>query len=53
MGWGHMPNFLIADELRDGRLLSIAGRHLRGGATGRMARSPAGYGTISRNRRRP
>jgi DNA-binding transcriptional LysR family regulator len=32
MGWGHMPNFLIADELRDGRLLSIAGRHLRGGA---------------------
>jgi DNA-binding transcriptional LysR family regulator len=53
MGWGHMPNFLIADELRDGRLLSIAGRHLRGGATGRMARSPAGYGTISRNRHRP
>jgi DNA-binding transcriptional LysR family regulator len=31
MGWGHMPNFLIADELHDGRLLSIAGRHLRGG----------------------
>jgi DNA-binding transcriptional LysR family regulator len=31
MGWGHMPEFLIADELRDGRLLSIAGRHLRGG----------------------
>jgi DNA-binding transcriptional LysR family regulator len=32
MGWGHMPSFLVADELRDGRLLSIAGRHLRGGA---------------------
>jgi DNA-binding transcriptional LysR family regulator len=31
MGWGHMPNFMIAEELRDGRLLSIAGRHLRGG----------------------
>jgi DNA-binding transcriptional LysR family regulator len=31
MGWGHMPNFMIADELRDGRLLSIAGRHLPGG----------------------
>src|ERR1700730_5513338 len=31
MGRGHMPNFLIADALRDGRLLSIAGRHLRGG----------------------
>jgi DNA-binding transcriptional LysR family regulator len=32
MGWGHMPGFLVADELRSGRLLSIAGRHLRGGS---------------------
>jgi hypothetical protein len=32
MGWGHMPEFMIADELRDGRLISIAGRHLRGGS---------------------
>jgi DNA-binding transcriptional LysR family regulator len=32
MGWGHMPNFIIAEELRDGRLLSLAGKHLRGGA---------------------
>lgn len=32
MGWGHMPTFMIAEELRDGRLLSIAGNHLRGGA---------------------
>jgi DNA-binding transcriptional LysR family regulator len=32
MGWGHMPTFMIADELRDGTLLSIAGQHLRGGA---------------------
>jgi DNA-binding transcriptional LysR family regulator len=31
MGWGHMATFLIGDELRDRRLLSIAGRHLRGG----------------------
>jgi DNA-binding transcriptional LysR family regulator len=31
MGWSHMPSFLIADEQRDGRLLSIAGKHLRGG----------------------
>ena len=29
--WGHLPDFLIQDELRDGRLLSIAGRHLKGG----------------------
>jgi DNA-binding transcriptional LysR family regulator len=31
MGWGHMPTFLIAKELRDGRLFSITGKHLRGG----------------------
>ncbi|MES2069980.1 MAG: LysR family transcriptional regulator [Pseudomonadota bacterium] len=30
LGWGHMPRFLIEEELRDGRLLSIAGRHLPG-----------------------
>jgi DNA-binding transcriptional LysR family regulator len=30
MAWGHLPRFLIADELRDGRLLSIAGRHFPG-----------------------
>jgi DNA-binding transcriptional LysR family regulator len=32
MGWGHMPVFLIADELREGRLISIAGKYLRGGS---------------------
>jgi len=31
MGWGHMPDYLIADELRDGRLMSIAGRFFAGG----------------------
>lgn len=31
MGWGHMPEYLIADDLREGRLLSIAGRHFTGG----------------------
>jgi DNA-binding transcriptional LysR family regulator len=30
MGWGHMPHFLIAQDLRDRRLLSIAGRHFPG-----------------------
>jgi DNA-binding transcriptional LysR family regulator len=30
MGWGHLPEFLIARELRDKRLLSIAGRHFPG-----------------------
>lgn len=32
MGWGHMPEFLVAEDLRQGRLLSIAGKHFRGGA---------------------
>ena len=30
LAWGHMPHFLVQDELRDGRLLSIAGPHLPG-----------------------
>jgi DNA-binding transcriptional LysR family regulator len=33
MGWGHMPDFLIAEELGDGRLKSLAGRHFAGGRT--------------------
>jgi DNA-binding transcriptional LysR family regulator len=33
MGWGHMPTFLIEQELREGRLVSVAGRHFPGGAT--------------------
>jgi DNA-binding transcriptional LysR family regulator len=30
MGWGHMPRYLIEQNLRGGSLLSIAGRHFRG-----------------------
>jgi DNA-binding transcriptional LysR family regulator len=30
MAWGHVPRFLIEEELRDGRLLSIVGRHFPG-----------------------
>lgn len=30
LAWGHLPDFLIQDELRDGRLLSLAGRFLAG-----------------------
>jgi DNA-binding transcriptional LysR family regulator len=30
MGWGHMPTFMIEEDLRAGRLLSIAGRHFPG-----------------------
>jgi DNA-binding transcriptional LysR family regulator len=31
MGWGHMPTFMIADELHDGRLLPLASKHFPGG----------------------
>jgi DNA-binding transcriptional LysR family regulator len=30
MAWGHLPRYLIEEELRDGRLLSIAGQHFPG-----------------------
>ena len=37
MGWGHMPKFLVAPELRDKRLLAINGRHFKGGVTDLVA----------------
>ena len=30
MAWGHLPRFLVEDELRSGKLRSIAGRHFPG-----------------------
>jgi len=30
MGWGHLPRYLVEDELRDGRLLSISNPHMPG-----------------------
>ncbi len=30
MAWGHQPRFLIETELREGTVLSIAGRHFPG-----------------------
>lgn len=30
MAWGHLPRFMIEDDLRDGRLLSMAGEHFPG-----------------------
>lgn len=30
LGWGHLPDYLVQDELRDGRLISFANRHFRG-----------------------
>jgi DNA-binding transcriptional LysR family regulator len=31
MGWGHLPEFLIERELREGRLVAITGKHFSGG----------------------
>jgi DNA-binding transcriptional LysR family regulator len=31
MGWGHMPKYLIEQDLRRGRLLPITGNHFKGG----------------------
>jgi DNA-binding transcriptional LysR family regulator len=31
LGWGHMPDYLIAEDIRGGRLLSIRNRVFRGG----------------------
>jgi DNA-binding transcriptional LysR family regulator len=31
MGWGHLPQYLIEKELRDGALLPITGRYFKGG----------------------
>ncbi len=31
LGWGHMPDFLIAEDLKAGRLVSFANRHFPGG----------------------
>jgi DNA-binding transcriptional LysR family regulator len=30
MAWGHMPQFLIEQELTTGKLVSIAGKHMKG-----------------------
>jgi len=30
MAWGHMPDFMIADELETGALVSIAGHYIKG-----------------------
>ena len=49
MGWGHMPRYLIEQNLRDGSLLSIAGRHFRGGLAELVAarRRNAPHGPIA------
>lgn len=49
MGWGHLPRFMIEDELRDGRLLAITGRYFKGGRIDLVAarRRAAPHGPIA------
>jgi DNA-binding transcriptional LysR family regulator len=49
MGWGHMPEYLIDQDLRDKRLLSITGKHLKGGEVEVVAarRREAPHGPIA------
>lgn len=42
LGWGHMPDFLVDAELRDGRLLSLANGYFRGGVIELVAARRAG-----------
>jgi DNA-binding transcriptional LysR family regulator len=30
LGWGHMPDYLVTDELANGRLISFANQYFRG-----------------------
>jgi DNA-binding transcriptional LysR family regulator len=49
MGWGHMPRYLIAQDLRDGRLLPITGNYFKGGQAELVAarRRNAAHGPIA------
>ena len=49
MGWGHLPRYLIEDELASGKLLSIAGEYFKGGQVELVAarRRDAPHGPIA------
>jgi DNA-binding transcriptional LysR family regulator len=49
MGWGHMPRYMIEQDLRDRRLLSIAGKHFPGSQVDLVAarRREAPHGPIA------
>ncbi len=49
MGWGHMPRYLIEQNLRDGSLLPITGKHFQGGQAELVAarRSNVPHGPIA------
>jgi len=37
LGWGHMPDYMVVDELSDGRLISFANQYFRGGVVNLVA----------------
>jgi DNA-binding transcriptional LysR family regulator len=42
LGWGHMPDYLVEGELRDGQLISFANRYFRGSTINLVAARKAG-----------
>lgn len=49
LAWGHLPRFLVARELREGALVSLAGRYLRGSTEALVAarRSDRPHGPVA------
>jgi len=49
LAWGHLPRFMIDAELREGRLLSMAGKHFPGVVEGLVAarRSDSPHGPVA------
>jgi DNA-binding transcriptional LysR family regulator len=42
LGWGHLPDYLIVDELAEGRLISFANRYFPGGVAQLVAARKVG-----------
>jgi DNA-binding transcriptional LysR family regulator len=42
LGWGHMPDYLVEAELRDGQLMSFANRYFRGSTINLVAARKVG-----------
>jgi DNA-binding transcriptional LysR family regulator len=42
LGWGHMPDYLVAEELADGRLIAFTNEYFRGSTVNLVAARKAG-----------
>lgn len=49
MGWGHLPKYLVAEDLRERRLIDISGEYLKGGTVELVAarRRDGAHGPIA------